>query len=387
MTYENNDSSQLRIGMLGNSSLYVDEMIRNLEKKAKIYFFTINSDKNTDCPFKPGNYSFVKLTPNPLMFCLPAYLKLKKYDDDIDVMAVHFLGFWWELLLAMKVTKKPTMFFVYGSDVNQNYSLLHFLLKRHVLRNLSMIVAETEYQKKYLSERYGVKPENILTNTLWWNVNPCFRKERVQHINSLREKWRLDKKYIIFSPRACTSRYQHHLLIQALSLLDDNFKLNIQVVLTQLHTNPELISYTADLKELASKHNVSLQIIPKRLTPEEMAEIYNVSLMNVNVPDIDQFGRSIIEGCLCGCIPLLNDEIVHYHERLEHKKNCIFVKPNPQSIAEGIVDIIENYAEYHEQMYNNNYLLFNKYTDVEGNNQKLYDTLCQCSGKNFDRKD
>ena len=381
MTSEMGCKSQLNIGMLGDSSLYVDEMIRNLESKAKIHLFTINTSKNSTCPFQLGDYAFTKLTPVPLLFCLPSYLKLKKYDDKIDVMAIHFLGFWWELHLAMKVTKKPTVFFVYGSDVNRKYTLPHFLLKKYVLRNLSLIVAETEHQKKYLSDRYGVKSERIVTNTLWWNVNPCFRIYDADNVQSLRRKWELDKKYIIFSPRACTSRYQHHLLIEAISLLDESLRRDILIVLTQLHASTELLSYTDELKNLAENLNVSLNIIPKRLTPEEMAEIYNVSVMNVNIPDIDQFGRSIIEGCLCGCIPLLNDEIIHYHERLEHRKNCIFVKPNPQSIAAGIVDIIENYEEYSKTMYNNNYLLFKEYTDIEKNNQKLYDLLCKCAGK------
>lgn len=381
MTSEMECTRQLNIGMLGDSSLYVEEMIRNLESKANIHLFTINTNKNSACPFQPGNYAFTKLTPIPLLICLPSYLKLKKYDDRIDVMVIHFLGFWWELHLAMKVTKKPTVFFVYGSDVNREYILPHFLLKRYVLRNLTLIVAETEHQKKYLSDRYGVKPENIVTDVLWWNVKPCFRKHDADKCCSLRKKWGLGKRHIIFSPRACRSLYQHHLLIKAVSLLDDNLKQNIQIVLTQLHTSSELLSYTEELKILADNLNVSLHIIPRRLNPEEMAEIYNVSIMNVNIPDIDQFGRSIIEGCLCGCIPLLNDEIIHYHERLEHKKNCVFVKPNPQSIAEGIVDIIENYEEYSETMYNNNYLLFKGYTDIEKNNQKLYDLLCKCAGK------
>ena len=374
-------TSRLRLGLLGDSSAYVYEMIQNLEGNVEIHLFTINSSKNSLCPFQPGNYSFVKLTPKPLLFCLPPYLKLKKYTDEIDIMAIHFLGFWWELLLAMKVTKKPTIFFVYGSDVNRKYILPHFLLKKYVLRNLSLIVAETEYQKKYLLDRYGVKPENIVTDVLWWNVKPCFRKHDADKCCSLRKKWGLGKRHIIFSPRVCRSLYQHHLLIEAVSLLDDNLKRDVQIVLTQANTSNELISYTSELKQLAENLDVSLKIIPKRLSPEEMAEIYNVSIMNVNIPDIDQFGRSIIEGCLCGCIPLLNDEIIHYHERLEHKKNCIFVKPNPQSIADGIADIIDNYKEYYERMYKNNYLIFKEYTDVENNNQKLYDLLCRCAGK------
>ena len=189
-------TSRLRLGLLGDSSAYVYEMIQNLEGNVDIHLFTINSSKNSLCPFQPGNYSFVKLTPKPLLFCLPPYLKLKKYTDEIDIMAIHFLGFWWELLLAMKVTKKPTIFFVYGSDVNCEYILPHFLLKRHVLRNISVIVAETEYQKKYLSERYGIKSENIITGTLWWNVNPCFMMQGMQNIHYLREKWELDKSLL-----------------------------------------------------------------------------------------------------------------------------------------------------------------------------------------------
>lgn len=379
MIHRNNRENCLNIGMLGDSSLYVDEMIRNLDDKANIHFFTISINRNQRNPFQPGNYSFVKLTLNPLLLCIPAYFKLKRYNENIDIIAIHYLGPWWEVLLAMGVTKKPTIFFVYGSDVNRKYILPHFILKKHVLKGISFIVAETEHQKTYLTERYGVNSENVIANTLWWNVNPCFKKHDGFLINSLRRKWMVDKKYIIFSPRACLPRYQHDLLIKAISLIDDNLKKDIEIIVTQLHTHPKLLSYLSDLKELSSQLNVSLKIIPKRLSPEEMSEIYNISIMNVNIPDIDQFGRSIIEGCLCGCIPLLNDNIIHYHERLEHKKNCIFVKPNPQSIAEGITDIIDNYEKYHDLMYNNNYILFKEYTEVEKNNQKLYDLLCKCA--------
>ncbi len=112
-----------------------------------------------------------------------------------------------------------------------------------------------------------------------------------------------------------------------------------------------------------------------------MAEIYNVSVLNVNIPIHDQFGRSVMEGCLCGTISLLNYNVPAYHDFLKENENCFFVDTYPKLIAEKVSFILNNHEKYSNLFYQSNCEIFEKYQDVSNIYKNLAETIAEGSLK------
>ncbi|WP_269849861.1 glycosyltransferase [Methanosarcina horonobensis] len=160
----------------------------------------------------------------------------------------------------------------------------------------------------------------------------------------------MDSKYVIFSPRTADGLYNHHILVKAVSFLEDDLKKDIQIVITG-YTGAGNRDYLNRLIEIGKENNVCMVNLDKFLTPQEMAEIYNISSINVNIPKHDQLARSIMEGCLCGCIPLLNVEIPAYHDLFKNEENCVFVEPEPEAVATKIEWILKNGDKLEEHFF------------------------------------
>jgi len=78
------------------------------------------------------------------------------------------------------------------------------------------------------------------------------------------------------------------------------------------------------------------------LTPEEMAEIYNISTITPNISKADDLGRSTFEAIACGSILLLSKNSGPYREVFRDGKYCKLVELNAEDIAQGIEHILNN---------------------------------------------
>ena len=185
--------------------------------------------------------------------------------------------------------------------------------------------------------KYGIDEKKIVP-ILWYPVNSCFKRFDEKTIDNLRKKWNLTKEFVIFSPRATNEFYNHHLLIDGLGLLNEDIKKKIQVVLTGFG-DPE---YRKRLVEMGKTRGIEVVDLGRILTPEEMAEIYNISTITPNIFKADDLGRSTFEAIACGSILLLNKNSGPYREVFRDGKYCKLVELNAEDIAQGIEYILNN---------------------------------------------
>lgn len=372
----------IQVGIFGSDSIYVTEMVQNLSSVCRI---TLVSRKVTEKSFE-GDYELVSLPkiPSGKMFLFPfsACSKIKKLNKYVDVYAVHYLDIVWATLISLNILKKPMVYFVYGSDVNNNFGKFHTHLLKKSLQKFDLIFVEVPSNKQLLIEKYGVDPKKITPEPLWWNLNPCFKRNASDVAKrELRNKWNITKKYVIFSPRTCKTIYQHDILIKAVGELNSELRDNIEIVVTKTSNADDVEECIEYLNQTASDADVTLNVISKRLSSNEMAEVYNISHINVNIPNNDFFGRSIMEGAVCGSVPLLNEEIESYHEHMVHGKNCIMTKPTVNDVALSVAEILQNYDSYNEIFFKENFGLFSKYQEVEKTVTSLVSIMTNIAGK------
>lgn len=265
------------------------------------------------------------------------YLFLK-YDRKCDCHLVHYLSLPYALAIALLPLRKPIVYCVYGSDVRTPEGWNKKIVKKALGRIDVIFSGITQsFWRKYVASKYRVDEKKIVP-ILWYPVNPCFKRFDDKTIANLRRKWNLTKEYVIFSPRATKEFYNQHLLIEGVGLLNDELKEKIQVVLTGLG-DPE---YRRSLVEMGKTKGVEVVDLGRILTPEEMAEIYNISAITVSIPKADALGGSNLEAIMCGSILLLNKNNGPYREVFRDGKYCRFVELSAEDIAQGIEYISNN---------------------------------------------
>lgn len=156
---------------------------------------------------------------------------------------------------------------------------------------------------------------------------------------------KLPNRILIFSPRALDSFYNHDILIDIVSMS----KFKNSIVLLFINSSGSNTRYLKYLMSKARKSNVKTLIINRFLSADEMARLFSISELNVNIPVDDQFGMSIMEGALMGSVPILNRHIKSYHEIIG-LKNAIYIDPYSIKEASEILDCIITNKKLHKKI-------------------------------------
>ena len=266
------------------------------------------------------------------------YLFLK-YDHKCDCHLVHYLSPEYAQAIAFLPLRKPTVYCVYGSDVRTPQGI-HRRIVGRALRRVDAILAgvTSSFPEKHIVSRYGVDEKRIIP-ILWYSLGSCFRRLGDEAIAGLRRKWDLTREHVILSPRATKPLYNHHLLIEALGLLDDELKEKIEVVVTGFGD----LEYRKRLLQMGEAQGIDVVDLGRILTPEEMAEMYNIAAITPNIAGVaDDLGRSTFEAVACGSILLVSKDSGPYQEIFRDGKYCRFVELTPADIARAVEDILRN---------------------------------------------
>ena len=359
----------MKFGILAVNNIFVENTTNALSDYLDLKPIILKNDTEIPKIIEKDDVEITYVNKKSFMSLLKLPFIIKKTEENIDAFIIHYLNPYFAFLVAFGIFKKPIAYFCYGGDVRKS-GIRRWLVDK-ALKNIDLIFVELEVQKDYIHNEYNVSNNIIKSDVIIFSLNETFKKFSLEFTPKIREKWGLFKKYIIFSPRTLTEVYNHRLLIEGINLLDESLKNELQIVITGCGDQ----KYIEDLLLLAKTYNIDIINMQRKLIPQEMAEIFNISLINVNIPKHDQFGMSIIEGCICGSIPLLNDEIPNYHEWMEHKNNCVFVRQQPDDIAAKIKYIINNSDNIKEMFYLVNMKIFGKRIKTDENTQKLVNDL------------
>lgn len=336
----------MKLCLWGSSSIYFKEHITALKDEFDLISIAIITDSKDSFPYDirliNRHNPFISRRLNLLKIM---YLFLK-YDKICDCHIIHGLKHEYALAIALLPLKKPIIYISYGSDVRKpvGYRMPERYLKwinRKALEKMDTIISYARsFYKKYIVDQYGIDERKILQ--LWvFPIDPVFRK--IDDIEKIKKKWGINRKYAIFSPRATMELYNHHLIIDALSMV--NLKDDIQFIITGFGEQ----KYRERLIKLAEGKGVSIINLRKVLAPEEMAEVYNISVITPNIPVVEDLGRSPFEAILCDSIVLLNKSSKPQREIFRDGKYCKFVELDARSIADTIESILNKPEEYKDE--------------------------------------
>lgn len=329
-----------KVCLWGSDSLYCWEHVKEFGDEFDMFSIVVGRAFGYDFdiriinPFKRRPLSIIF---GILNIARIIYLFLK-YDRKCDCHLVHYLSLYYALPIGLLPLRKPIVYCVYGSDVRTPEGWNKKIVKR-ALRRINVIVPAPvqSFYRKHIVSKYGVDEKKIVP-ILWYPVNPCFKIFDDETIDNLRKKWDLTREYVVFSPRATKEFYNQHLLIEGVGLLNDELKEKIQVVLTGFG-DPE---YRRSLVEMGETKGAEVVDLGRILTPEEMAEMYNISVITPNISKGDDLGRSTFEAVMCGSILLLNKNSGPYREVFRDGKYCRFVELSAEDIARSIEYILNN---------------------------------------------
>lgn len=355
----------MKVGILAVNNIFVENTTNALSDYLVLKPIILKNKKEMPKIIEKDEIDITYVNKKSYISLLKLPFIIKKIEGNVDAFIIHYLNPYFAFLVAFGIFKKPIAYFCYGGDVRKS-GIRRWLVDK-ALKNIDLIFVELEVQKKYIYNEYNVPSNKIKSNVIIFSLDNTFKKFPLELTQKIRDKWNLSKKYIIFSPRKLIEVYNHRHLIEGINLLDECLKNELQIVITGFGEK----KYIEDLILLAKTYNIDLINMQRKLTPNEMAELFNISLINVNIPKHDQFGMSIVEGCICGSIPLLNGEISNYHEWMEHGANCVFVDPRPDDIAAKIKYIINNADKIKEIFYLNNINTFEKRIRTDENAQEL----------------
>ena len=101
-------------------------------------------------------------------------------------------------------------------------------------------------------------------------------------------------------------------------------------------------AYRAGLAERIEKLGLMNHVkFVGRIVHDDMPLYYSLSEMTVAVPSSDGLPQTLLEGMACE-VPNVLSRLPRYEEIVRHRESAYFVDATPQSIAEGILALLED---------------------------------------------
>ena len=74
---------------------------------------------------------------------------------------------------------------------------------------------------------------------------------------------------------------------------------------------------------------------------EEMPSYYSLAEVSIGIPASDSMPQALFEAMACGT-PTILSRLPRYEEIVQHEESAYFVDPDPEAIAEGIIQILDD---------------------------------------------
>jgi len=272
----------------------------------------------------------------------------------------------------------PLVLSVWGSDVLVAPKKSYFvkMMVKYALKKADIVTATAKFMKGYLVKEFKISEEKIIR--IPWGIDlKIFHRGYEKEVKKLREE--LDIPYdapVIISNRALSPKYNIHLIVESMPYVIKNYPNAVFIFIRGYGTE----EFEEKLIRLAKNLGVNknLKIIPKLISPREMAVYLNLSDIMISIPSTDQFASSVMEGMACGTIPIVSN-IEAYKQYLEDGKNAFFVSLNdPQELAKKIICAIDHLPKLKDKFYRLNKKIIEEHENWEKNAikmEELYEKL------------
>jgi glycosyltransferase involved in cell wall biosynthesis len=243
-----------------------------------------------------------------------------------DVLHAHFLTrYGWAARLS---GFRPYVITVWGSDVfvTPRSSPHARLWAGRTLSNAALVTAVSADLARAAVD-LGAPPERI--QIVQFGVDPQEFKPGTAS-DTLRSRWGLEGRRVVFSPRALRPIYRHEVAVRATALLPDD----VTLLLVDWQPNAE---YRAELVRLIDELELGgrVRFVPP-IPHEDLADYYRLSDVVVSLPTTDAFPVTALEAMACGT-PLVMGELPSAHEGLDGvDAGAIVAGDDPIAVAAAI---------------------------------------------------
>jgi glycosyltransferase involved in cell wall biosynthesis len=251
-------------------------------------------------------------------------------DKSIDLNKYALIIFW-NVGAAMAFSElRNTVICCHGREILEanvkNSKRESFL---YVIRNAKIIVANSAFTKRYLTEHYGIQQKNIKV------INPGINLEKFK-VN-MSEK--LDSIIKIGSLTRLVKRKNIINIVKALEILKNKYEVNFIYYLAG--NGPERQHIIAALKKSGISYRYFGEITEKKKTDEFYPSL-NIFVLPpvVTRDDVEGFGIVFLEANACG-VPVVTSNTGGISDAIKDGISGLFTDPeNPEDIAETIYKIL-----------------------------------------------
>lgn len=254
-----------------------------------------------------------------------------------DVVHVHFAYAYYAWMAGI-LGCRPLVVTVMGGDVlfeEQGAPTREGKwLTLQLLRRADYITSKSHHLTSVLDELggFGGKTERIV-----WGI-PVSEYRRADASELRAALGVAPDRRVILSPRILQPLYRVHLLVEALPRIVERHP-EALLLITEYGADPVYRAQIADrVTELGlGEHVLFCGAVPH----ERMREYYWAADVAVSVPRSDGMPQTLLEAMACETPNVLN-KLSRYQEIVTHGESAYFVDSEPNSIADGVIHLLEN---------------------------------------------
>jgi len=319
----------------------------------------ISQPPKTDLPLPPDHLHIIPFSPllgKRFLSLLLRAFKVRNLIERISPDILHAIGannygVWGSIA-------KANAFIVWaiGSDVlrtpfiRKDKTLKENLLAPFwrpiifmVLQKASAIYTESISSAKFIAKMFGI-PTCKITAFPWGVDVGIFSNTPKEEIDRWRQLLKISpEQFVIIAPRTLRPLYNPETIIYSIPAVKKRVP-NVVYIFLRGHGES---SYLEKMKELSRSLSIenNIRFVDKLLQPNEVSALLHLSQILISIPPSDAFPITVLEGLLCGCIPIVSD-IPANRELASMGATTFFVTGyDPNELAEVTIEIINRWNE------------------------------------------
>lgn len=144
----------------------------------------------------------------------------------------------------------------------------------------------------------------------------------------------------IVSPKILRPFYRTHLVVEAMAIVRRTCPDSV-LVMSEYAADPE---YQGQIVRRIDELDLDGHaVFSGTLADTDMAAFYSMADVSIAIPPRDGMPLALFESLACGT-PQILSRLPRYQEIVQHEESAYFVDPDPESIAAGIIRLLEDDA-------------------------------------------
>ena len=256
---------------------------------------------------------------------------------EADVVFVHWAHDYYPWLAGL-FGCRPLVVTVLGGDVlfeeQGSPSTREKWLTIRLLREADYITTQSNFLTEAVNQLgdFQAKTERVL-----WGVSlDDFRRRDASALQ--RELGLRPEARVVLSPKILQPFYRVHLVVEAMAIVCRRVP-DAVLVVSEYAADPD---YREQLARLAAELDLAEHVKFAGDVPDEaMPDFYSLAELSIGIPPSDGLPQALLES-LASETPQILTRLPRYEEIVRHEESAYFVDPDPDSIAAGILRLLED---------------------------------------------